>query len=108
MAQVLLSDKYLEADLLIQGDGPVGEGDGVAETGLPLYCFLSLVHDNLGPLGVWVEKKRADGKRPSDAAALDRQTPLGFVVTSVRRGWKRAAERVCKGERERRQRERGR
>lgn len=75
--------KYLEADLLIQRYGPVAEGDGVAETGLPLDRLLGKVHDNLGPLGVWMEEKWADGMRPTDGATLDRQAPLGFVVTSV-------------------------
>lgn len=46
---------YLEADLLIERDGSVAEGDGIAETGLPLCCLLGKVHDNLGPLGVWME-----------------------------------------------------
>lgn len=83
-AQVLHSDiKYLEADLLIQGYGSVAEGDGVAETGLPFHCFLGNVHDDLGSLGVWMEEKRADGMGPTNSATLDRQAPLGFVVTSV-------------------------
>lgn len=69
--------------MLIQGDGPVAEGDGVAETGLPLDCLLSEVHDNLGTLCVRMEEEWADGKGPADAAILDRQAPLGFVVTSV-------------------------
>lgn len=60
-AEVLHSDrKYLEADLLIQCYGPVAEGDGVAETGLPLDCLLGKVHDDLGSLGVWMEEERAD------------------------------------------------
>lgn len=75
--------KYLEADLLIQRYGPVAEGDGVAETGLPLDCLLGKVHDDLGSLGVWMEEKWADGKGPANGAALDGQAPLGFVVTSV-------------------------
>lgn len=61
-AEVLHSDsKYLEADLLIQRYGPVAEGDGVAETGLPLDRLLGNVHDDLGSLGVWMEEERADG-----------------------------------------------
>lgn len=75
--------KYLEADLLIQGYGSVAEGDGIAETSLPFHCFLGKVHNDLGSLGVWVEEKRADGMGPTNSATLDRQAPLGFVVTSV-------------------------
>lgn len=69
--------------MLIQRYGPVAEGDGIAETGLPLDCLLGEVHDDLGSLGVWMEEKWADGERPTDIAALDRQTSLGFVVASV-------------------------
>jgi len=75
--------EYLEADLFIKRYGPVGERDGVAETGLPLDRFLREVHNNLGSLGIWMEKKWADGNGTADAAILDRQTPLGFVVTSM-------------------------
>lgn len=75
--------KYLEADLLIQGYGPVAEGDGIAETGLPLDCLLSEVHDNLGTLRIRMEEKWADGKGSTNTAILDRQAPLGFVVTPV-------------------------
>lgn len=75
--------KYLEADLLIQRYRSVAEGDGVAETGLPLDCLLGKVHDNLGSLGIWMEEKWADGKGSTNGTTLDRQAPLGFVVTSV-------------------------
>lgn len=86
--------KYLEANLLIQHYGSVAEGDGVAETGLPLDCLLGKVHDDLGSLCIWMEEEWADGKGTTNAATLDRQAPLGFVVTSVRRGWERATEGV--------------
>lgn len=87
---------YLEADLLIQRYGPVAEGDGIAETGLPLHCLLGKVHDYLGSLGVWVEEEWADGKGSANAATLDRQAPFGFVVTSVRCGWEGTTKRVYK------------
>lgn len=86
--------KYLEADLLIQRYGPVAKGDGIAETGLPLYCLLGEVHDDLGSFGIWMEEERADGERPTDAAAMNRQTPLGFMVASVGCGGERAAKGV--------------
>lgn len=86
--------KYLEADLLVERDGPVAESDGVAEAGLPLDCLLGKVHNNLGTLGIWMEQKWADGKGSADTAALDGQAPLGLVVASVRRGWERATEGV--------------
>lgn len=69
--------------MLIEPNGSVAECDGIAEAGLSLYCLLGKVHDNLGSLGIWVEKKRADRKGPTDAATLDRQASFGFVVTSV-------------------------
>lgn len=47
--------RYLEADLFIHSYGPVGEGDGVAETGLPLDSFLGEIHDNLGSFGIRME-----------------------------------------------------
>lgn len=77
------SGHYLEADLLIHCYGPVGEGDGVAETGLPLDSLLGQIHDNLGSFGIGMEQERADGKGPADGATLDGQAPLGLVVTSV-------------------------
>ncbi len=86
--------KYLEADLLIQRYGPVAEGDGVAETGLPLDCLLGNVHDDLGSFGIWMEQQWADGKGPANCATLNGQASLGFVVTSVRCGWERAAEGI--------------
>lgn len=70
--------------------GPVGEGNRVAETGLPLDSLLGQIHDNLGSFGIRMEQKRAHGKGSADGATLDRQAPLGFVVTSVRCGWKLA------------------
>ena len=69
--------------MLIQSYGPVAEGDGIAETGLPLDCLLGNVHNNLGTLGIWVEEEWAEGQGPADTATLDRQAPLGFVVASV-------------------------
>lgn len=75
--------KYLEADLFIHGDGPVGEGNRVAETGLPLDSLLSEIHDNLGSFGIRMEQKWAHWKGSADGATLDREAPLGFVVTSV-------------------------
>lgn len=71
--------------MLIQRYGPIAEGNGVAETGLPLDSLLGKVHGDLGSLGIWMEEKRADGKGPANGATLDGQAPLGFVVTSVRR-----------------------
>lgn len=80
--------------MLIQRHGSVAESDGIAETGLPFDCFLGEVHDNLGPLGVWMKEQWVDGRRPANAAALDRQAPLGFVVASMRRGRERATQGV--------------
>lgn len=81
--------------MFIHSYGPVGEGDGVAETGLPLDSLLGEIHDNLGSFGIRMEQKWADRKGSTDGATLDRQAPLGFVVTSVRCGWKLATERIC-------------
>lgn len=69
--------------MLIQHYGPVAEGDGVAETGLPLNRLLGEVHDDLGSLGVRMKEKWAEGKGSTSAAILNRQAPLGFVVASV-------------------------
>lgn len=80
--------------MFIQRYGSVAEGDGIAETGLPLDCLLGKVHNNLGTLGIWMEEKWAHGQGPTDTATLDRQAPLGFVVASVRRGRERATEGV--------------
>lgn len=63
--------KYLEADLLVQRDGSVTEGDGVAETGLPLHRLLGEVHDDLGSFGIRMKEQRAHRKGPADGAALD-------------------------------------
>lgn len=76
---VEFSGKYLEADLLVQRDGSVAEGDGIAEAGQPLDGLLGQIHDDEGALGIWMKEQRADGK----VAALDGQAPLGLVVTSV-------------------------
>lgn len=54
-----LSD--LKSNLLVQSYGPVAEGDGVAEAGLPLHVLLGHVHDDLGTLGIWMEEERIDG-----------------------------------------------
>lgn len=86
--------KYLEPDLLIHGYGPVAEGDGVAETGLPLDRLLGEVHDDLGPLGAWMEEKWTDGQGPANGPTLDGQAPLRLVVTPVGCGWEWAPEGV--------------
>lgn len=65
--------------MLVQRDRPVAEGDGIAEAGQPFDRLLGQIHDDKGALGIWVKEQRADGK----VATLDRQAPLGFVVTSV-------------------------
>ena len=83
--------------MLVHGDGPVGEGDGVAEAGLPLHHLLAGVHDDLGALGAGVEEERAGDHGPGQTpATLDGQAVLGLVVTPVGRGRKGAAERVCR------------
>lgn len=69
--------------MFIHGYGPVGKGNCVAETGLPLDSLLGQIHDNLGSFGIGMEQKWAHGKSSADGATLDREAPLGFVVTSV-------------------------
>lgn len=85
---------YLESDLLVQGNGPVAESDGIAETPLPLDYLLGKVHDNLGTLRIRVKEKWAGWKGTTNATALDRQTSLVFVMTAVGCGWERATEGV--------------
>lgn len=76
---VCFSGKYLEADLLVQRNWPVAEGNSIAEAGQPFDRLLGQIHDDKGALGIWMKEQRANGK----VAALDRQAPLGFVVTPV-------------------------
>ena len=95
---------HLTPDLFVQGYGPVAEGDGVAEAGLPLHHPLGQGHDDLGALGVGVEQQGADDQTGAHVApsTLDGQQALGFVVASVsRRGelapqgvWREDGEQV--------------
>lgn len=84
---------YLEADLLVQGNGPAAEGDGIAEAGLPLDGPLGHVHDDLGALGTGVEEQ---GKRGQAAPTLqDGQTLLGgLTVIAVGCGGEGATQRI--------------
>lgn len=84
---------YLQPNLLVHGDGPVAEGDGVAEAGLPLHGPLGQVHDDLRALGAGVEEQGDGGQTP---AGLHGQAALGFVVASVGRGG--AVQSICEGE----------
>lgn len=84
---------YLDADLLEQGNGPVAEGDGVAEAGLSLDSPLGHVHDDLGALGTRVEEQGKGG--PAAPTLLDRQTSLGgLMVAAVRSGGEGATQRI--------------
>lgn len=85
---------YLQPNLLVHGDGPVAEGDGVAEAGLPLDGPLGHVHDDLRAFGAGVEEQGDGGRAP---ARLHGQAALGFVVASVGRGG--AVQSICEGER---------
>lgn len=85
---------YLQADLLVHGDRPVAEGDGVTEAGLPLDCPLGHVHDNLRALGAGMEEQRAGGQTP---AWLNRQAALGLVVIPVGRRGKWSVEGIYVG-----------
>lgn len=83
---------HLQANLLIHGDRPVAEGDGVAEAGLPLDGPLGHVHDDLRALGAGVEEQ---GNRVQPPTGLHGQAALGFVVASVGRGGD--VQSVCEG-----------
>lgn len=71
---------HLKPDLFIDYNGPVAEGNGIAETSLALHCLLRRVHDDLGSLCVRVEKQRADGQ---SSTLWDGETVLLLVVASV-------------------------
>lgn len=81
---------YLEPNLLVHGDRPVAESDGVAEAGLPLDGPLGHVHDDLRALGAGVEEQGDGGQAP---AWLHGQAALGFVVASVGHGG--AVQSIC-------------
>lgn len=83
---------YLQPDLLVHGDRPVAEGDGVAEAGLPLNDPLGQVHDDLRALRAGVEKQGGGGQTPT---GLHGQAAFGFVVASVGRGG--AIQSICEG-----------
>lgn len=80
--------------MLVHGDGPVAEGDGVAEAGLPLNGPLGQVHDDLRALGAGVEEQGNGGQTPT---WLHGQAALGFVVASV--GHDGAIQSICEGKR---------
>lgn len=79
--------------MLVHGDRPVAEGDGIAEAGLPLDGPLGHVHDNLRAFGAGVEEQGDGGQSP---ARLRGQAALGFVVASVGRGG--TIQGICEGE----------
>lgn len=83
---------YLQPNLLVHSRGPVAEGDGVTEAGLPLDGPLGHVHDDLRALGAGVEEQREGGQA---SARLDGQAALGLVVASVGRGGERPVQRIC-------------
>lgn len=83
---------YLQPNLLVQGDRPVAEGDGVAEAGLPLNGPLGQVHDDLRALGAGVKEQGNGGQTPT---WLHGQAALGFVLASV--GCGGAIQRICEG-----------
>lgn len=83
---------HLEADLLVQGDGSVTEGDGVTKAGLSLYAPLGHVHDDLRALGTGVKQQWAD--RCRGTTGVQGQAAFWFLVASVSRRRKRAAQGV--------------
>ena len=85
---------HLQSDLLIDEDRAVTEGDGIAETGLPLDGLVAEVHEDLGALGVRVEEQWR-GREPP--AGRHRRAVLLLVVASVRRDREGAPDGVCKG-----------
>lgn len=85
---------YLQPNLLVHGNWPVAEGDGVAEAGLPLNGPLGQVHDDLWALRAGVEEQGKGGQTP---IWLHRQAALGFVVASVGRGG--PIQSICAGKR---------
>lgn len=85
---------YLQPNLLVHGNRPVAEGDGIAEAGLPLNGPLGQIHDDLRALRAGVEEQGNGGLTPT---WLHGQAALGFVVAAVGRG--RAIQSVCKGKR---------
>lgn len=84
---------HLQPDLLVDEDWAVTEGDGVAETGLPLDGLVAEVHEDLGALGVRVEEKWR-GREPP--AGRHRRAVLLLVVASVRGDREGAPNGVCK------------
>lgn len=52
---------YLEPDLLIDSDWPVGEGDAIAEAGNSAHAALHLVHHDLRAFRVGMETERWGG-----------------------------------------------
>lgn len=80
MAKREVSFTHLKPDLFINNNGPVAEGDGIAEASLALHRLLCCVHDDLGSLCVRMEKKRADGQ---SSTLWDGETVLLLVVASV-------------------------
>lgn len=77
---------YLQPNLLVHSNGPIAEGDGITEAGLPLDSPLGHVHDNLRALRAWVEEQREGGQTPT---LLNGQATLGFLVASLGCGRKR-------------------
>lgn len=75
-----VSFTHLKPDLFINNNGPVAEGNGIAEASLALHCLLCGVHDDLGSLRVRMEKQRADGE---SSTLWDGETVLLLVVASV-------------------------
>lgn len=86
---------YLQPNLLVHGNRPVAEGDGVAEAGLPLNGPLGQVHDDLRAFGAGVEEQGNGGQT---LTWLHGQVALGFVLASVRCGG--AMQRICEGKKE--------
>lgn len=87
----MLFSFHLQPNLLIHGDRPVAEGDGVTEAGLSLDGPLGHVHDDLRALGAGVEQQREGGQTPT---RLDGHAAFGLVVASVGRGRKRPVQRI--------------
>lgn len=66
--------------MLVNSNGSVAEGDGIAEAGLSLDGSLGQVHDDLGALGAGVEEQREGGQIDT---WLDGQAALRLVVASM-------------------------
>lgn len=52
---------YLEPDLFIDSDWPVGEGNGITEAGKSAHAALRLVHHDLRAFRVGMETERQGG-----------------------------------------------